>query len=154
MRSAITISLVPQARGGPFVFTDGLEAGCRAAAELGFDAVEIFAPEAAAIDRGALRSLLARHGLSVAAFGTGAGWLVRQLHLVHPEAAIRRQARAFIADIVDLGGEFGAPAIIGSMQGRVAPDASRDEVSPGWARASRNWGPARLHAACRSSSNR
>ena len=71
MRSAITISLVPEARGGPFVFTDGLDAGCRAAAELGFDAVEIFAPAAAAIDRATLRGLLARHGLSVAAFGTG-----------------------------------------------------------------------------------
>ena len=42
MLSAVTISLVPEARGGPFVFWDDLAAGCAKAAELGFDAVEIF----------------------------------------------------------------------------------------------------------------
>ena len=40
IRSAITISLVPEARGGPFVYWDGLAAGCANAAALGFDAVE------------------------------------------------------------------------------------------------------------------
>ena len=52
MRSAITICLVPEARKGPFVFhydagLAGLEVGCRAAAEFGFDAVEIFPGSAA-----------------------------------------------------------------------------------------------------------
>lgn len=131
MRSAITISLVPQARGGPFVFTEGLEAGCRDAAVLGFDAVEIFAPAAEAVDRAALRDLLARHGLRVAAFGTGAGWLVRQLQLTHPDAAVRAQARAFVGDFIDLGGAFGVPAIIGSMQGRFAGDVTREQAL-GW----------------------
>ena len=42
IHSAITISLVPEARGGPFVFWDDLAAGCARAAALGFDAVEIF----------------------------------------------------------------------------------------------------------------
>ena len=41
MRSAITISLTPQARGGPFVFWDDLAAGITKAADLEFDAVEI-----------------------------------------------------------------------------------------------------------------
>src|SRR3954447_9527654 len=44
IRSAVTISLVPEARGGPFVFWDDLTSGCRKAAELGFDAVEVFPP--------------------------------------------------------------------------------------------------------------
>jgi len=42
MHSAITISLVPETRGGPFVFWDDLAAGCEKAASLGFDAVEVF----------------------------------------------------------------------------------------------------------------
>ena len=42
IHSAVTISLVPEARGGPFVFWDDLAAGCARAAALGFDAVEIF----------------------------------------------------------------------------------------------------------------
>ena len=37
MRGAITVCLVPEARRGPFVFHDGLEQGCREAAEHGFD---------------------------------------------------------------------------------------------------------------------
>ena len=35
MKSAVTISLVPEARGGPFVFWDDLPAACRKAKELG-----------------------------------------------------------------------------------------------------------------------
>ncbi len=44
MKSCITISLVEEARGGPFVLWDGLEESIAFAAELGYDAVEIFAP--------------------------------------------------------------------------------------------------------------
>ncbi len=44
IQTAITISLVPQAQGGPFVFWHDLDEGIRQAAELGFDAIELFAP--------------------------------------------------------------------------------------------------------------
>ncbi len=128
MKSAITISLVPQARGGPFVFWDGLADGCAQAAALGFDAVEIFPPSAGAIDVAELRALLARHELKVAAFGTGAGWLVHKWTLTHADPAIRRKARDFIRQIVELAGEFGAPAIIGSMQGRWEGEVAREQA--------------------------
>ena len=118
MKSAVTMCLVPEARQGPFVFHDGLEAACRAAAELGFDAVEVFPASAADLPLEQLRGLLAAHGLVLAAVGTGAGWVKHGLHLCHADAEIRRQASAFIGAIVDLAGQFGAPAIIGSMQGR------------------------------------
>jgi sugar phosphate isomerase/epimerase len=131
MRSAITISLVPQAAGGPFVFWDDLAAACESAAALGFDAIEIFPPAAEAIDRPALRELLSRHSLKVAAFGTGGGWVIHQWHLLHADPTIRAQARKFIHAIIELAGEFGAPAIIGSMQGRVEGDR---EQALGWLR--------------------
>ncbi|MBL9203008.1 MAG: sugar phosphate isomerase/epimerase [Opitutaceae bacterium] len=118
MRSAITVSLVPETKAGPFVFHDGLAHACAQAAALGFDAVEIFPPSAGAIDAAALTALLAQHKLRVAAVGTGAGWVVRKLSLTAPDAAVRRDACAFIAEIAGLAGRFGAPAIIGSMQGR------------------------------------
>ena len=57
-RSCVTISLVEEARGGPFVFWDGLEDGCRRAHELGFAAVEVFPPGPDAVDTDQLRSLL------------------------------------------------------------------------------------------------
>jgi sugar phosphate isomerase/epimerase len=128
MRSAITISLVGQAKGGPFVFWDDLAAGCEKAAALGFDAVEIFAPAASAIDRKALHRLLLQHRLKVAAVGSGAGWVIHKWHLCHADSRIRQQAREFIAQMIDLGGEFGAPAIIGSMQGRFEGTVSRAQA--------------------------
>ena len=118
MRSAVTISLVPETKGGPFVFSRGLAAGCAAAAELGFEGVEIFPPSAETPELAELPALIARHGLKVAAIGTGAGWVVQKLSLTSADAAVRERARAFIRAIIDLAGRFEAPAIIGSMQGR------------------------------------
>jgi sugar phosphate isomerase/epimerase len=125
MKSAITISLVPEARGGPFVYWDDLAAGCRRAAELGFDAVEVFPPEPDAIDPAELRALLDDNGLSLAAVGTGAGWVKHKLSLTSPDEAIRAKAVAFIERVMDFAAQFEAPAIIGSMQGRAADTVTK-----------------------------
>ena len=118
IRSSVTVSLVPESRGGPFVFWDDLPGACRQAKNLGFDGVEIFPPAADALRQDELRALLKDHGLVLAAMGTGAGWVKGRLHLCLPDAAVRGKARAFIRSIIDLAGSFQAPAIIGSMQGR------------------------------------
>ena len=128
IKSAITVSLVAQAKGGPFVYWDGLAPAAASAAKLGFDAIEVFAPSAASIDRPALHALLKQHGLVAAAFGTGGGWLVHKWHLTHADPAIRAQAREFIRAIIDVGGEFKASAIIGSMQGKAEGDVSREQA--------------------------
>jgi len=117
-RSAVTLSLVPEAKGGPFVYCQGLAYGCERAAALGFDAVEIFPPAAAAINQAELAGLLLRHRLTVAAVGTGAGWLIHKWTLTHSDEVVRRLAREFIRTIIETAAAFGAPAIIGSMQGR------------------------------------
>jgi len=128
MRSAITISLVPEARRGPFVFhcrkpgeasdLPTVAEACGQAAELGFDAVEIFAASGESFPAAELKDLLAAHRLSLAAVGTGAGWVCQQLSLVDPDPAVRRRAIAFIEGIIDAAAGFSAPAILGSMQGR------------------------------------
>src|SRR5688572_15961741 len=104
VKSAVTICLVPEARSGPFVFHDGLADGCSRAASHGFDAVEILPRSADEVDAAELRALLASHGLSVAAFGTGAGWIVRKLSLTAADEAVRVEARKFIRAIIDLAG--------------------------------------------------
>jgi sugar phosphate isomerase/epimerase len=118
IRSSVTVSLVPETRGGPFVFWDDLPAACCKAKDLGFDAVEVFFSAADVVDAKWLRKLLDDHGLALAALGTGAGWVKARLHLCLPDAVARAKARAFIRSIIDLAGPLHAPAIIGSMQGR------------------------------------
>lgn len=125
MKSAVTISLVSEARGGPFVFWDDLAAGCRTAKESGFDAVEIFTPSSTAVNPVELRKLLDDLGLKLAAVGTGAGWVKHKLTLALPDEKKRREAADFIRSIIDFAGPFGAPAIIGSMQGRSGDGVDR-----------------------------
>jgi sugar phosphate isomerase/epimerase len=118
IQSSVTVSLVKEFRGGPFVFWDDLAAACKKAAELGFDAVEVFPPSPQAVDPAELRRLLEQHKLKLAAVGTGAGWVLQKLTLTSPDAGVREKALAFVRSIVDFAGPLGAPAIIGSLQGR------------------------------------
>lgn len=128
MHSAVTISLVPEARGGPFVFWDHLGEGCARAAELGFDAVEVFPRSADDLDARELKGLLQAHRLKLAALGTGAGWVVSKLRLTDPDPVVRRRARDFAGALIDFAGGFGAPAILGSMQGRWDAPGTRDQA--------------------------
>lgn len=126
MRSAVTISLVKEAKGGPFVFWDDLPAACQKSAALGLDAVEIFAPGPEALHAPAIKPILERHGLKLAAVGTGAGWLLHRFSLTSADAQTRKKATAYVRQMIDAGGAMGAPAIVGSMQGRWGDDVPRD----------------------------
>jgi sugar phosphate isomerase/epimerase len=119
---------VPETKSGPFVFSDGLVDAFTRAAELGFDAVEIFPPSATALESSDVSTLMERHRLKVAAVGTGAGWVVHKLTLVHSDAAVRQKAREFIRGIIDIAGQWAAPAIIGSMQGRWEGSVTREQA--------------------------
>jgi len=128
IRSAVTVSLVNEARGGPFVFWDDLPAACSSAAALGFDAIELFAPSPTAVPVDELQSLLDRHNLRLAAVGTGAGMVKHGLNLTDPDPVKRQAAKEFIRSMIDYGSNFSAPAIIGSMQGRWAGAIDREHA--------------------------
>jgi sugar phosphate isomerase/epimerase len=116
--TSLTVSLVPEAKGGPFVLWDPLPVACRKAKALGYDAIEVFPPSAEGVDAALLENSLRENGLRLAAMGTGAGALLRKLTLTSADAEVRRAGRDFILSVIDLAGRFGAPAILGSMQGR------------------------------------
>lgn len=128
MQTAVTLSLVPEARGGPFVFWDDLAGGFAAAAAAGFDAVELFPPDAKSVALGTVQALLEKHSLKVAAVGTGAGWVKHHLRVTDPDPAVRQRARQFVLGIINFAGMLGAPTILGSMQGRWGGGVSRAQA--------------------------
>ena len=126
MKSAITLSLVSEAIGGPFVFWHDTLAAARHAMDLGFDAMEIFAPDAQSVLDLKWQSIAPN--LPIAALGTGAGWVKHRLLLTSPEASERKKAIEFVRSFLEVGGELGAKVIIGSMQGRSNNGLNRTEA--------------------------
>ena len=126
--SSITVCLVPEASGGPFVYHGDVPTACRDASAQGFDAIEIFAPSGRHVNRAHLQELLGRHRLQLAAVGTGAGMLLHNHSLSDPNTGNRQRACAYVREIIDFGADFGAPAIVGSMQGQTHGERSRESA--------------------------
>ena len=128
MKTAVTLCRVPESTAGPFVFHDELEIGFAKSAAQGFDAVELFLPAPDAVPVETIRGLCEEFGLSVAAVGTGAGMVKHGLSLTDASPEKRRGALDFILRMVDFGGRLGAPAILGSMQGKWAGEIDRERA--------------------------
>lgn len=128
IRSAVTIALVPQIKSGPWIFWEDLEHSMEKAAALGFDGIELFTASADTIVPDRLNELLQKYNLQLAAVGTGAGKVIHGLTLTDPDEEIRKKAISFISEMISFGAKFGAPAIIGSMQGNVLPTGNREET--------------------------
>ena len=127
IKSSVTISLVPELAGGPWVYWDPLEKSIPEIQKLGFDGIELFIASATTVDRGQLNKLLQDNVLELAAVGTGAGKVLHGLTLTSSDKKIRSLAQGYIKDIIRFAGDFGAPAIIGSMQGSVPTGGDRSE---------------------------
>ena len=128
VRSCVTVALVPSIRQGPWIYWEPPEVSFARAGELGFHAVELFTASGNAFAPDALAKEAERRGLAIAAVGTGAGKVLHGLTLTHPDAAVRARAVEFIGGMIDFGARFGAPAIIGSMQGKVEEGVSREQA--------------------------
>lgn len=128
IQSCVTIALVPQIKTGPWIFWEDLEGSLAKAANLGFDGVELFTASAGAIDAHVLSAALEKYKMKIAAVGTGAGKVINGLSLTDPHQDKRQLAVSFIVDMISFGARFGAPAIIGSMQGSVAPGVAREQA--------------------------
>ena len=118
IRNAITINLVPEVQGGPYVFDGDLAAACQSAAKFEFDAIEILPAAGDAVPTSRVWKVLNEHDLKLAAVNTDAGWLVHRRTLTSADATVRQQARDFVRAMIDFAGPFGAPTSIGLMQGR------------------------------------
>jgi sugar phosphate isomerase/epimerase len=127
IKSAVTIALVPQIKTGPWIFWENLEESMGKAAALGFDGIELFTASGNAISTDVLKKLLGKYKLQLAAVGTGAGKVIHGLTLTDADNTIRKKAIAFVQEMMEFGALFGAPAIIGSMQGNAVQGVSHSQ---------------------------
>jgi sugar phosphate isomerase/epimerase len=128
MRTAVTLSQVPEAAAGPFVFRQPLPEAFALAKETGFDDVELFLPGPNAFSIREIQALAETHGLGIAAVGTGAGMVKHGLSLTDPSLDKRIAALDFLKQMIAFGGQLGAPAILGSMQGKYGGEVSKDQA--------------------------
>ncbi|MFM2196986.1 MAG: hypothetical protein RLZZ505_418 [Verrucomicrobiota bacterium] len=128
MRTAVTLCQLPEAAAGPFVFHQPLAEGFSLAKETGFDDVELFLPGPDAFSIDEIKSLSQTHGLGIAAVGTGAGMVKHGLSLTDPSLEKRVAALDFLERMIAFGGQLGAPAILGSMQGKHGGEVSKDQA--------------------------
>ncbi|MAB91331.1 MAG: sugar phosphate isomerase [Planctomycetes bacterium] len=128
MKCAATVCLVERLTSGPWIYWHDLEGACAHAASIGLDGIELFTDSPTQVSEAALRGLLSKHELGLAAVGTGAGKLIHGLTLTDEDKDVRARAIAFICDMTAFGAAFGAPAIIGSMQGTVGKGRTRGEA--------------------------
>lgn len=128
MKCAATVCLVERLTRGPWIYWHDLDAACAHAASIGLDGIELFTDSPTQVPEATLRATLDAHGLGLAAVGTGAGCVIHGLTLTDADADVRGRAIAFICDMIAAGAPFGAPAIIGSMQGRVGKGRVKDDA--------------------------
>ena len=128
MRTAITLCQVPEAAAGPFVFRQPLNEAFALAKETGFDDVELFLPGPGFVPVDEIKNLAQTHGLGIAAVGTGAGMVKHGLSLTDPSLDKRIAAMDFLEQMIAFGGQLGAPAILGSMQGKWGGEVSREQA--------------------------
>lgn len=128
IKSGVTISLVAQARGGPFIYWNNLKESCDKAAKLGFTGVEIFSPGIELLGKLNLPAIIKERNLQLAALATGPGYVMQRLNLCSIETDVRKRAFDFICRYIDFAGNLGAVAIIGSMKGSIENGVERAEA--------------------------
>jgi sugar phosphate isomerase/epimerase len=128
MKTAITLCQVPEVAAGPFVFHQPLGESFALAKQAGFDGVELFLPGPHHVSVGDIKSLARAQGLGIAAVGTGAGMVKHGLSVTDSSLHKRVAAIDFIEGMIALGGQLGAPAILGSMQGKWGGDVSKEQA--------------------------
>ncbi len=128
MLTAVTLSQVAEAAAGPFVFRQPLPEAFALAKQTGFDSVELFLPGPDFVSISEIQSLSQTHGLGIAAIGTGAGMVKHGLSLTDPSLDKRVAALDFLEQMIAFGGQLGAPAILGSMQGKHGGEVSKDQA--------------------------
>ena len=95
MKTCITLSLLPSSPKMPFVLGPDLATGVAQAADLGYDAFELFPPTIDAIDTKAITQLCETHNIKLSTIGTGGGWVSQKLTLTNADPEARKKGLDF-----------------------------------------------------------
>jgi len=97
-------------------------------AALGYDAVELAIRDPNLLDQRTVTEVLSRHGLPLAAIGTGQAYGEEGLSFTHPDGDIRRRAVQRIKDQIAFAAPHSAIIIIGLIRGRTQPGVQRAQA--------------------------
>lgn len=125
MQTGMAISLTPTSASAPLLFSGRLEEGVRAAAQLGFQGVELNILDPQTVDGRYLQGLLRQHGLAACAIATGQAYSRQGLSLSHPDAEVRQKAMERLHAHIPLADLLGCPITVGLIRGSLAGDAAQ-----------------------------
>ena len=128
-RLSIVLSTQP-AQFQAVAFKGNLAANLAKIAAWGYDGVELAIRDPRLVDAAGLCDLVAAHGLTVPAIGTGQAWGEERLSLSDPSADIRRAAIDRVRSHVPLAARLNAVIIIGLLRGVIQPGVT---FAQGWA---------------------
>ena len=111
---------------GPLMFVDNVAGAVRAAAELGYDGVEISMKNPAELPQPELKRLLDKYGLRLAAVASGRIFLDEKATLSDPDKSDRSRVIARVNELVSYAGEFGALVIVGLLRGQWPVDGDME----------------------------
>ncbi len=108
----------------PLLFSGRLPQGFQAAAEAGFQAIELSLRSPDEVNLDDLNTLLDLHGLSISAIATGRSYIEDNLSFANPEADVQERLVQRIKEHIRLAAQLNAAVIIGGIRGRFHGTAS------------------------------
>jgi sugar phosphate isomerase/epimerase len=118
VKFSIVLSTQP-ARFEVVAFKGDFEANVAKIAGWGYDGVELAIRDPQLVDGPALRRVVAAHGLTIPAIGTGQAWGEEGLSYTDPDPAVRAAAIKRTKSHIPFAAESGAVIIIGLLRGIV-----------------------------------
>lgn len=125
-RLGLAVSPLPSAF-APLLFAGRLGEALRAAAALGFAAVELSLRSPEDVDPQGLASRLRDNRLGLSAIATGQACVIDSLCLASPDADARKAAAGRITRAIDLAAQFEAAVIVGGIRGHLAGSPAERE---------------------------
>jgi sugar phosphate isomerase/epimerase len=108
-------------------FKGDFEANVARIASYGYHGVECAIRNPQLVNADELEAVVAKHGLTVPAIGTGQAWGEERLSFTSDDPAVRRAAIARVKSHVPLARRFGAAIILGLIRGITPPGQSQEE---------------------------